>query len=83
VEVEEVDRGITSILKREEEKQPDSPLWINGKLGNPPDTRSPKGAARERGAGQNPKIHPHKGERLEEVLSCGVGSSSRESADEG
>jgi hypothetical protein len=24
------------ILKREEEEQPDSPLWINGKLGNPP-----------------------------------------------
>ena len=24
------------ILKREEEEQPDSSLWINGKLGNPP-----------------------------------------------
>ena len=41
------------ILKREEKKQPDSPLWVNRELGSPPDTRNPVGAAREKRANQN------------------------------
>ena len=90
MEGEKVDREVSPpIWKRErEEEQPDSPLWVNGELGSPaikhpPDTRSPEGAAGEKGAGQNPEIHPRKGARLEEGLSCGVGSSSGESANEG
>jgi predicted aspartyl protease len=54
VEGEEVDREVSPpILKREEKEQPDSPRWVNRELGSPPDTRSPEGAAREKGASQN------------------------------
>ena len=55
----------------------------------PPGTSSPEGGGGEKGAGQNPDVHPGKGmsipqvARLEKRLSCGVGSSSGESADEG
>jgi hypothetical protein len=82
VEGEEVYREVSPpILKRErEEEQPDGSLGVTGELGSPaiehpPDTRSPEGAAREKGANQNPEIHPRKGANLE-GLSCGVGSSS-------
>ena len=54
MEGEEVDREVSPpILKREEKEQPDSPRWVNRELGSPPDTRSPEGAAREKGASQN------------------------------
>jgi hypothetical protein len=84
VEEEEVDRVASSpILKRvREEEQRDSPIWVTGKLGSTPGTRSPVGGCREKGAGQNPEVHPGKGmkippvARLEEKLSCGVPSSS-------
>jgi hypothetical protein len=36
----------------------------------------------EKGVDQDPEVHPGDGARLEEGLSCGVGSSSGESADE-
>ena len=55
----------------------------------PPGTSNPKGGGGEKGAGQNPDVHPGKGmsipqvARLEKRLSCGVGSSSGKSADEG
>ena len=54
-----------------------------------PGISSPEGGGGEKGAGQNPDVHPGKGMsipqvvRLEKRLSCGVGSSSGESADEG
>jgi hypothetical protein len=56
VEVEEEDRGITShIEERGGGTAGQFPLdkW---EVREPSDTRSPEGAARERGAGQNPKI---------------------------
>jgi len=55
----------------------------------PSGTRSPEGGGGKKGAGENPEVHPGKGmnipqvARLEERLSCGVGFSSGESADEG
>jgi len=55
----------------------------------PPGTRSPEGGGGEKDAGRNPEVHPGTGmnipqvARLEDRPSCGIGSSSGESADEG
>jgi hypothetical protein len=50
---EEVDREVSPpILNREEKEHPDNLHGVNRELGNPPDTRSPEGLAREEGASQ-------------------------------
>ena len=50
-EGEEVDREVSpSILNIEEKEQSDNLQWVNRELGNPPDTRSPEGLAKEEGA---------------------------------
>jgi hypothetical protein len=69
----EVDKEVSPpILKREmEEEQKDGLLWVTGELGSPA-IKNPG----EKGAGQDPEAHPGNGARLEEGLSCGVGSSS-------
>jgi len=56
---------------------------------SPPGTRNPEGGGWEKGAGRNPEVHPGTGMSIRQVArwedrpSCGVGSSSGESAEEG
>ena len=53
MEGEEADREVSPpILNREEKEQPDNLHGVKRELGNPPDTRSREGLAREEGASQ-------------------------------
>jgi len=55
----------------------------------PPGTRSPEGGGGEKGAGRNPEVHLGTGMSIPQVAiledrpSCGIGSSSGKSAEEG
>jgi hypothetical protein len=50
MEGEEVDREVSPPILNREKEQPDNFHGVNRELGNPPDTRSPEGLAREEGA---------------------------------
>ena len=49
-EGEEVDREVSPSILNIEKEQSDNLQWVNRELGNPPDTRSPEGLAKEEGA---------------------------------